>query len=58
MPSYISHGGDGYDFLRDLPVLKDEVQTTSILNLILKFFSTLNEELKKELQVGEEVELY
>lgn len=46
MTSYISHGGDGFDFLRDLPVLKDEVQTTSLLNLLLKFFSTLNEELK------------
>ncbi len=47
LPSYISKGGDGYDFLRDLTVLKDEIQTTSLLNLILKFFSTLNEQLKK-----------
>lgn len=45
MTSYISHGGDGFDFLRYLPVLKDEIQTTSLLNLLLKFFATLNEEL-------------
>ncbi len=43
MPSYLSHGGDGFDFLRNLTVLKDEVETTSLLNLLLKFFSTLNE---------------
>lgn len=43
MYSYISHGGDGFDFIKNLKVLKDEVQTTSMLNLLLKFFSTLNE---------------
>lgn len=43
MNSYISHGGDGFSFLKDLTVLKDEIETTSLLNLILKFFSTLNE---------------
>jgi 2',3'-cyclic-nucleotide 2'-phosphodiesterase (5'-nucleotidase family) len=49
LPSYLSRGGDGYEFLKDLTVLKDEIQTTSLLNLIMKFFSTLNEQLKKEL---------
>jgi hypothetical protein len=47
MTSYLSHGGDGFDFFRQLLVLKDEVETTSLLNLLLKFFSTLNDELKK-----------
>lgn len=47
LASYLSKGGDGYDFLKDLTVLKDEIQTTSLLNLIMKFFSTLNEQLKQ-----------
>lgn len=48
MISYIANGGDNYGFIKKCPIIKDEAETISTIDLVKTFFENLNYDLVSE----------